>query len=780
VSAMKMPMPGHEARMTRLPRAAARFFRLTPAMLLLAGFCAVSAGPAAAPSVAAPPTGTVVAWGNNSYGETTVPDGLTSVTAIAAAGTDAVALKSNGTVVAWGNNEFGQASVPAGLSGVVAIAAGGMHTLALKSDGTVVAWGYDGNGQTTVPAGLSGVVAIRVGASYSLALKSDGTVVAWGDNTFGQTTVPASLSDVVAISAGGAHGLALKSDGTVVAWGLNGYGQTNVPAGLTGVVAVAAGDMHSLALKSDGTVVGWGLNTDGQTDVPAGLSDVVAISSMSYHALALKSDGAVVAWGLNTDGQANVPAGLSGVIAVAAGGWFSLALVAPKLTQIVVSPADPTIVVGTDEQFSATGYYTDGSTKDLTASVTWASDTAAVATIAADGRADGVSPGTSTIGATLGVRSGTTLLTVSPAPLTITADDTVMTLGGRVPPLTWTGSGWINADGPGSLTTQPACATTATASSPLGTYPITCSGAIDATYDISYVAGTLTVVKPVPDLTYMGQRTATPGATITLTARLATPARAAMSKTAVVFSLNGGALQVTTDHSGVASVTVAAPTEVGSYQIGVAFGGDATYGETSTSALLTVAKIVTVARYVGATTAVPGAAITLVATLTTQAGQGLGGMDIAFGLNGGTSHATTNRNGVASVTVAAPSAVGSSQIGVAFGGNATYGATSTGAVLTVARIATVLTYTGPTSVAAGAWITLSARLSDPSGQVIAGMPITITINGSPLGQWVTDRNGVVSYRVRAPSVLGSYRIGVSFDGNATCAAASNQATLTVR
>jgi hypothetical protein len=66
-----------------------------------------------------------------------------------------VALKSDGTVVAWGDNTFGQTTVPGGLFGVTAIAAGSYHTLALKSDGTVVAWGNDEYGQSTVlPMGI--------------------------------------------------------------------------------------------------------------------------------------------------------------------------------------------------------------------------------------------------------------------------------------------------------------------------------------------------------------------------------------------------------------------------------------------------------------------------------------------------------------------------------------------------------------------------------------------------------------------------------------------------
>jgi hypothetical protein len=54
-------------------------------------------------------------------------------------------------------------------------------------------------------------------------------------------------------------------------------------------------------------------------------------------------------------------------------------------------------------------------------------------------------------------------------------------------------SGFVNGDTAASLTTAPTVTTTGTASSAVGTYPITASGAVDANYTISYVAGTLTV-----------------------------------------------------------------------------------------------------------------------------------------------------------------------------------------------------------------------------------------------------------------------------------------------
>jgi hypothetical protein len=129
------------------------------------------------------PMGTVVSWGEQVI--PTLPAG-TRIEKLAARGGHNLGLTSEGTVVAWGDNSSGQSTVPANLTGVIAIAAGGSHSLALKSDGRVIGWGRNDAGQSAVPANLSGAIAIAAGNHYSLALKSDGTVVAWGFNGFEQ------------------------------------------------------------------------------------------------------------------------------------------------------------------------------------------------------------------------------------------------------------------------------------------------------------------------------------------------------------------------------------------------------------------------------------------------------------------------------------------------------------------------------------------------------------------------------------------------------------------
>lgn len=203
-------------------------------------------------SIALRADGTVVAWGNNPGDGT--PNRLTpvqvsgvggvgnlsGVVAVAAGYDSSLALRADGTIVAWGDNPYGelgngtttksltpvQVEGIAGtgtLSGIASIAAGLEHSLALRSDGSVLAWGYNGHGElgdgTTTNRSapvqvlgiggsgpLTGVLAIGGGESHSLALRSGRSVVAWGNNSAGELgngTTSSSATPVPVLGVGG-------------------------------------------------------------------------------------------------------------------------------------------------------------------------------------------------------------------------------------------------------------------------------------------------------------------------------------------------------------------------------------------------------------------------------------------------------------------------------------------------------------------------------------------------------------------------------------------------
>ncbi len=87
---------------------------------------------------------------------------------------------------------------------------------------------------------------------------------------------------------------------------------------------------------------------------------------------------------------------------------------------------------------------------------------------------------------------------IAPAPLTITASSEASSYGAVTPAITPTYSGFVNGDGPSSVTMSPSCLSSAgTTTPPAGNYLTDCSGAANANYAFSYIPGQLTVT-PVP------------------------------------------------------------------------------------------------------------------------------------------------------------------------------------------------------------------------------------------------------------------------------------------
>ena len=85
------------------------------------------------------------------------------------------------------------------------------------------------------------------------------------------------------------------------------------------------------------------------------------------------------------------------------------------LTSITVGAAFATVAVGSTDQMTATGNYSDGTDKDLTALAAWSSSPAAVATVTNGGLVTGVAAGSATITATYTGVAGSMAVTVKPA-----------------------------------------------------------------------------------------------------------------------------------------------------------------------------------------------------------------------------------------------------------------------------------------------------------------------------------------------------------------------------
>lgn len=348
------------------------------------------------------------------------PSGLTGVAAISCGTYHAVALKADGTIVAWGDNSFGQTSLPE-LGGVFRIAAGGRSSVVLRDMSadrppTIIAapisrTAIEGESVTlSVSASSNGSIlqyqwrknsAAIPGATKSTLILSDLSTSDAADydvvvtNTAG--AVPSAVATLVIkplpivtnlaptrqiladgqtlacrISASGSGSLAYQwyhdgrpingattdsysqtisnardlgaywvavtdgigtrfgapffalpaaNDSQVIAWGDPTFGQTDIPRTLDSAISLSAGWNSVLAVQANGSVQNWGY-TSFIGEIPSGVTDAVAVSVGRFSSAILKADGTVA----TTTNASKPPASLKNVVSIACAADFTLAL----------------------------------------------------------------------------------------------------------------------------------------------------------------------------------------------------------------------------------------------------------------------------------------------------------------------------------------------------------------------------------------------------------------------------------------------------------------------
>jgi hypothetical protein len=506
----------------------------------------------------------------------------------------------------------------------------------------------DGTFQTQVPYAVgNGPVSIAVAdfngdahADLAVANISDNTLsvlLGNGDGTFQTQSTYSTGTSPEAVTAGSLSGLGYtdlavaSSSGSVVVFENNGSGAFTAPTS----VAVSGSPISIVAAD-------W--NGDGMTGLAVlsnSTAEVTVLQNNSGPRSLTSASSPIVLSGTHTvvatySGDTNYRTGMSGA-------WtLQLALYQPGVV-LVLNATNPSnygnaitmtatlspYAVGDINSNGDSIQFKSGST--LLGTETLASGVAVLSTTALPVGVDSIQA----------VYSGDTFLspsnsavlsqTVRPATLTVTGPDVSRAYGSPNPALTGTATGAVNGD-----TFTVTGTTTATPTSPLGSYPVvpTATGADLSNYSVVTVNGTLTVTQATPQITLVSS--ASPAFVtnaVTFTAQL--NSQGGTPTGSVSFYDQTTLLGTVPMSSGAAAYTTSA-LAAGSHSITAAYSGDTNFAAVTSSALAQTIENFTIGTGSGGTTSVtasPGGQAVYTFTVSPPSGATLAG-PISFSVTG--------------------------------------------------------------------------------------------------------------------------------------------------
>ncbi len=521
---------------------------------------AVSAGIAAGGyhSLAYTTTGAVYSWGYNAYGQlgdggtalkknpvsVTMPPGVTA-TRVAAGLYHSMVLGSDGNVYTFGYNGNGELGVNTDVNSSTpvkslmpvsptAISAGLYDSYALGSDGNLYAWGVNGFGQ------LGNGTQTASWKPIAVTLPADATFTGIATDSSSQFTLaiatPSLSLTTTSLSSSTTspvYGQAVTLTATVT--GSDGGGTVNfedASSSLSGCAAVSltpsgpdyqaqcttstlsAGSHNLTAVYSgDSNSQGSTSAVDSLTVAPAPLVVTASSASVTYGtappavtasysgfvngdtSAALTTQPTCSTTATATSPVGSYPTSCSGAAAADYSISYENGQTTVDQAPLSVTASSDTMTYGGSVP-TITASFSGFVNGDTSASLTTQPTCSTAATSASPvGSYDSSCSGAADPNYSIAYTDGNVV--VGAAPLVITASSAATTYGTAAAAITPSYSGFLNGDTAASLTTQPTCTTTATVTSPVGSYGSSCSGASDTNYAISYVGGTVTVA-PAP------------------------------------------------------------------------------------------------------------------------------------------------------------------------------------------------------------------------------------------------------------------------------------------
>ena len=238
----------------------------------------------------------------------------------------------------------------------------------------------------------------------------------------------------------------------------------------------------------------------------------------------------------------------------------------------------------------------------------------------------------------------------------------------------------------------------------------------------------------------------------------------------ITVDLNG-AKNYTTDSNGQIKVHTK-DLAVGTYTAEINFTGTEVYGESSTSATVTVNRDTPELTATDVTT-IYNVNKDLEITLKDSQGNPLSDMEISVDLNGAETF-TTDSNGQINVSTK-DLAVGTYTAEISFAGNENYTESSTSVTVTVDRDTPVLTATDVTTIY-NVNKDLEVTLKDSQGNPLSDMEITVDLNG--VKSYTTDSNGQIEVPTKGLNG-GTYTAKIIFAGNENYTESNTTAKVTI-
>ncbi|MDR3737298.1 MAG: pectinesterase family protein, partial [Acidobacteriaceae bacterium] len=246
--------------------------------------------------------------------------------------------------------------------------------------------------------------------------------------------------------------------------------------------------------------------------------------------------------------------------------------------------------------------------------------------------------------------------------------------------------------------------------------------------------------------------TITPGASVTMVARVAPPALGVPTGTLTFYDGAAVLTSMALDALGEGSYTTSALAN-GTHSITVVYSGDSNFtGSTSGAAVVTAGTGSLTTLQMGSTSLTYGQGTTATATISPASGTGVPTGSVTFSLDGVALTPVALSAGQATLTIPGTTAVGSHVLIAAYGGDASYsGSTATAMNFTVAKAVLTVTGNSPTMVYGGSVPALSAAItgfvnSETSSVVSGSATVTTTAtSASAVGSYpVTPAIGTLS------------------------------------